>query len=542
MYQGPGAACSQSNFLGAEDSLQSSEGPAGRRGTATAGLEGFGGLGMSDERPEASGAAFLRLAADRRFRLEHMLTKDIRSIRTERGLGQRELALKANVSLTDLNKCERGLVLPDESFFHAVAAALKVSADSLRESQARVLETATPGEGYTTALSNGCFVRRRREAVESARIPIVDLFCGIGAFSHGFELTGRFQVVTGLDLLPDRIATFCENHPSATAFCADIARLSFDSLENESPIPEVVIGGPPCQGFSSIRPFRTLTEADQRNNLFEHYALLVDKYRPKWFVLENVVGLLTHQSGQVLKAIVAAFERIGYRTDWKVLNAALYGLPQRRERLVVVGNREGIRFEWPATTHHLEARSMAGKRHGQLSDDLPLFGKALPPALTVMDAIHDLPEIAAGGAGTSYRDDVEPTPYERALRGNETVLTMHESTAHSPRMLEIIRKAGSNRFALPKGMISSGFSTCYSRLEPDRPSVTLTVNFVHPASNMCIHPYQDRALTPREGARLQGFADSFRFKGNRSQVVKQIGNAVPPLLGRVLAEALLQHM
>ena len=470
------------------------------------------------------------------------MTKDLRSLRTERGFGQRELAQKANVSLTDLNKCERGLVLPDESFFHAVAAALTVPADSLREAQVKLLETATPGEGYTTALSNGFFVTRRREAVDAARIPIVDLFCGIGGFSHGFELTGRFQVVTGLDLLPDRVATFCENHPSATAFCADITKLSFKSLGNEGSSPEIVIGGPPCQGFSSIRPYRTLTEGDPRNNLFEHYALCVDKFRPRWFVLENVVGLLTHQNGQVLKAIVEVFEGMGYRTDWKVLNAALYGLPQRRERLLVVGSREGIRFEWPATTHHLEARSMAGRRHGQRSDDLPLFGKTLPPALTVMDAIHDLPEIEAGGAASAYRDDVEPTPYEKRLRGGESKLTLHESTAHTPRMLGIIRKAGSNRSALPAGMTSSGFSTCYSRMEPDRPGVTLTVNFVHPASNKCIHPYQDRALTPREGARLQGFEDSFRFKGTRTQMVKQIGNAVPPLLGQVLAESLLRHL
>ena len=184
---------------------------------------------------------------------------------------------------------------------------------------------------------------------------------------------------------------------------------------------------------------------------------------------------------------------------------------------------------------------MAGKRHGQQSKDLPLFGKALPSALTVMDAIHDLPEVKTGGAATAYRDDVDPTAYEKRLRGKETVLTMHESTAHTPRMLEIIRKAGSNRAALPEGMTSSGFSTCYSRLEPDLPAVTVTVNFVHPSSNKCIHPYQDRALTPREGARLQGFEDGFRFKGTRSQVVKQIGNAVPPLLGQVLAEAILRY-
>ena len=105
-------------------------------------------------------------------------------------------------------------------------------------------------------------------------------------------------------------------------------------------------------------------------------------------------------------------------------------------------------------------------------------------------------------------------------------------------MMEIIRLAGANRAALPEGLTTSGFSSCYSRLEADRPSVTITVNFVHPASNRCIHPVQDRALTPREGARLQGFPDAFEFAGTRAQIVKQIGNAVPPVLGRAIAECL----
>ena len=471
-----------------------------------------------------------------------MITKDIRSLRNEIGLGQRELALKASVSLTDLNKCERGLVLPSEDFFQAVANALAVPATQLIRAQESLSTVVTPGEGYTTAQPNGFFVKRRSSPVDASLIPVVDFFCGIGGFSHGFEMTKGFQVVTGLDLLPDRIATFSQNHPSATAFCADIKTVSFDSLADESPNPEVVIGGPPCQGFSSIRPFRTLTEGDPRNNLFEYYALFVDKFRPKWFVLENVVGLLTHKEGSILKAMIEVFDGIGYKTDWKILNAALYGLPQRRERLVIVGSRDGIRFRWPDPTHHLEARSMAGRRHGQRSGDLPLFGKTLPQALTVMDAIHDLPEIKSGESASSYRADVKATSYEKQMRNGTGVLTMHESTAHSPRMLEIIRNSGSNRAALPEGMTSSGFSTCYSRLEPDQPSVTLTVNFVHPSSNKCIHPYQDRALTPREGARLQGFEDGFKFHGTRSQVVKQIGNAVPPLLGQVLAEALLRQM
>jgi DNA (cytosine-5)-methyltransferase 1 len=305
----------------------------------------------------------------------------------------------------------------------------------------------------------------------------------------------------------------------------------------------VVIGGPPCQGFSSIRPFRNLVIADRRNNLFEHFALVVEACRPAWFVMENVVGLLTHGGSETLHGIRELFEQIGYGTSWAVLNAALYGLPQRRERFVLVGSREGRSFKWPEPTHFLaDNKSMAGRQYGQYANEAPLFGRSLAPANTVMDAIHDLPPVASGESCAVYRDDVEMTPYEAALRNGQKRLTLHDATRHSAKMLTIIGHSGSNIHALPPGLITSGFSSCYSRLDPDKPAVTLTVNFVHPASNKCIHPFQDRALTPREGARLQSFPDSFRFVGTRAQVVKQIGNAVPPLLGQVIAEALLRSM
>lgn len=180
---------------------------------------------------------------------------------------------------------------------------------------------------------------------------------------------------------------------------------------------------------------------------------------------------------------------------------------------------------------------MAGGRARRIHLD-PLFSQGLPPAVTVMEAIHDLPAIDAGMEGVEYRVGVELTDYERSMREGAETLTLHHATGHGERMLNIIRQAGANRDALPKGLIKSGFSSCYSRLDPDKPSVTLTVNFVHPASNKCIHPFQHRALTPREGARLQGFPDRFKFAGSRTEVVKQIGNAVPPLLGKAIAEAI----
>ena len=467
--------------------------------------------------------------------------KDIRSARLAKGIGLNELAHLAGVPRGELSKCERGLVLPSDKFFISVAKVLAVSPADLRLAHAALLETAVFGEGYATAIAKSNHRILRRSQLSGASIPVVDLFCGVGGFSHGFERAGYFQVSLGVDLLPDRIKTFSHNHPTATALCEDIRGINLNRLDEENPHPEVIIGGPPCQGFSSLRPFRTLTENDPRNNLFEYFAMTVNALRPKWFVLENVVGLLSHKDGATLRIIVDLFESIGYKTEWKVLNAAMYGLPQRRERLIVIGNSLGISFRWPTPTHFFYGRSMAGKRNGLQPGQLALFESSLPQAVTVMEAIHDLPELEAGESSDKYREDVTPTGFEKAMRGNEKVLTLHEATAHTPHMLEIIQQAGYNRNALPEGLTTSGFSTSYSRLEPDMPSVTLTVNFVHPASNKCIHPFQDRALTPREGARLQGFEDGFRFIGTRSQIVKQIGNAVPPILGEVIAHALLEH-
>ena len=466
---------------------------------------------------------------------------NIRSLRTAAKIRLRDLALKAKVPLDELSKCERGLVVPDEYFFHAVAQALSVPTDELTQSHKSLYDEAVSGEGYTTSIPEKVGFYPRGVSLHREKIPVIDLFCGVGGLSHGFEQTQRFQVMAGLDMLSDRIATFRANHPASNAVCSDIRATDLRLLLENNPEPGVVIGGPPCQGFSSIRPFRTLTEEDLRNNLFEFFAHTVDLTRPEWFVLENVVGLLTHKGGETLHHIIELFCQIGYRVEWKVLNAALYGLPQRRERLILIGNASGKSFKWPAPTHYFDGKSMAGKQHGQFTQALSLFDKTLKPALTLMDAIHDLPEVTSGGSATHYRNDVISTEYENSMRGDLQSVTLHDATRHSPNMLEIIRLAGNNRNALPLGLTTSGFSTCYSRLEPDLPSVTLTVNFVHPSSNKCIHPYQHRALTPREGARLQGFEDSFQFLGNRAQVIKQIGNAVPPLLGRVIAEALLNQ-
>ncbi|HEX5504450.1 MAG TPA: DNA cytosine methyltransferase [Thermomicrobiales bacterium] len=376
----------------------------------------------------------------------------------------------------------------------------------------------------------------------------LDLFCGTGGFSKGFEDEGHFQVAFGLDLLPVAIRTFRLNHPAALAGAGDIRAVRpADVAARLGARPgdvDVIIGGPPCQGFSSIRPHRSAAHDDRRNALFKDFAVYVDYFRPHMFVMENVVGLVTHDRGRTLAAIEEIFAGLGYDTDWRIVNAAHFGIPQKRERLIMLGAERGTPLSFPTPTHAFRGDTIGlqDRRRMLLPAPRTLFNQRaplLPPAITVAEAIDDLPAIGSGERADAYTTPAR-TPYQEARRAGSLALTWHASTAHTPKMLEIIRHAGPNISCIPEHLITSGFSSCYSRLAADEPSVTITVNFVHPASNRCIHPWLDRALTPREGARLQGFDDTFQFAGSRTEVVKQIGNAVPPLLGRAIAAQIAQ--
>ena len=373
-----------------------------------------------------------------------------------------------------------------------------------------------------------------------------DLFCGTGGFSAGFEATApeTFSTKLGIDVLPDALATFSANHHFAKAIHGDIRRISCKHVEDLTGIlpgdVSVIIGGPPCQGFSSIRPFRATSHDDSRNTLFEQFANFVDYFQPPVLVMENVVGLATHKDGQTIDSIVKCFSSIGYDCDWKILNAAHFGVPQKRERLILIGVAKGLPLIFPEPTHTSNGSTIGyrDKTKMLLPDELPLFSQhiRLENAVTVMEAISDLPIIESGECAVVY-DRAPRNEYQRARRKDAKNLTLHSSTKHTDKMLEIIRHSGSNISCIPDNLISSGFSSCYSRLDADKSSVTITVNFVHPASNRCIHPISDRALTPREGARLQSFDDTYQFCGSRTQIVKQIGNAVPPLLGKAVGKA-----
>ncbi len=381
---------------------------------------------------------------------------------------------------------------------------------------------------------------------------MADLFCGAGGFSAGFENSGGFDVILGIDNQKDCTDTFAANYSGAIVMCSDIRDIRNEKIvelsDSLGPF-DVVLGSPPCQGFSSLRPFRSITDDDSRNNLYEEFGRFINITKPTIFVMENVVGLLTHRKEGSLRSIISRFRELGYTVNYSVLNSVHYGVPQRRERVIIIGAM-GERIRFPDPSHFCNnGRSMARKKDRMTvrdsSQQLLLVddserAKELLPALSVMDAIGDLPIIKSGEEKTTYRNNFPLNQYQKSRRKNLEILTLHKATNHTKRMLEIISKSGSNRYALPEGMVKSGFSTAYSRLDADEPSVTVTVNFVHPASNKCIHPYQDRALTPREGARIQSFNDDYIFHGNRSSIVRQIGNAVPPLLGQAIADEILK--
>jgi DNA (cytosine-5)-methyltransferase 1 len=207
---------------------------------------------------------------------------------------------------------------------------------------------------------------------------IADLFCGTGGFSYGFSQTGNFDVVLGIDLRPSSAETFKANHPEAVAICDDIRKVPItdvaERLGRGSKSLDVIIAGPPCQGFSSIRPYRSINENDQRNSLFEQFILYIGFFRPRFVVFENVVGLLHHDRGKTLIEIKKAIEALGYSVDCHVLNAVAYGVPQKRERVIVLGKRGSSQLPlFPEPTHKYNGRSMASG----CSAALPLFSKHL---------------------------------------------------------------------------------------------------------------------------------------------------------------------
>lgn len=319
------------------------------------------------------------------------------------------------------------------------------------------------------------------------------------------------------------------NHPQTKVLCSDIHSLDFSqeikTLGYSFGDVDLVSGGPPCQGFSTVGSKK---ERDPRNSLFYEYIRAIKEVRPKYAIFENVSGFRRMYSGQAYTALVDEFSNLEYKTSGALLDASDFGLPQKRLRTIIVAWRsDQAAIDMPIPTH---------------SDRPGLFHH--PVKLTVMDAISDLPEIGAGDSACHYKC-APLNDYQRSLRQECSMLTEHNVAKYGDKMKKILRlipPGGSVQDLPPCLRPKSYFSNTYARLTPDAPSPTITRNFGTPSSSRCIHPFQDRALSTREGARLQGFPDNYLFCGGKSSKNLQIGNAVPPIFGRIIAEKIIKAL
>jgi DNA (cytosine-5)-methyltransferase 1 len=381
---------------------------------------------------------------------------------------------------------------------------------------------------------------------ESSKVfNVLDLFCGTGAITYGMsQFDSRFRVEAGIDIDRAACGTASANHPHARILCSSILKVTPKDFERATKLTRVdmIVGGPPCQGFSSLRPHRQSNVDDPRNQLFRQFISYVKYFEPKTLLMENVVGILGGSNGKVVQEILEGFRKIGYAVDWRVLNAANYGVPQKRERFVLAGvrlnGRRCVSISFPKPTHHFSGR-VIGTR---LKSNYIFNESDGAAAVTVIDAISDLPRLDSGEERDCYRSPPKNSYQQARRRGCGNKVSLHIAANHSQKMVDVMKVAGGSKLDLPPGLVTSGFSSCYSRMEPNEPATTITVKFTSPASSKCIHPTQNRAITPREAARLQGFDDAFVFYGSKTEIASQLGNAVPPLLGAALAPIFVEHL
>lgn len=355
----------------------------------------------------------------------------------------------------------------------------------------------------------------------------IDLFAGAGGFSIGLARVG-FKVVFANDVDNDASETYKANHPDTPFIKANIADISVEKIKEITRLCkgeiDLLAGGPPCQGFSTVG---SKDEHDLRNSLFVQYIRVVEGMLPKFILFENVSGFKRLYQGKAYYAVLKELDRLGYKTKTALIDAVENGLPQVRQRTIIIGYRGNYEYRFPNSTY------MVGENH--------LF---LKKALTLEDALSDLPLIGANEASAEYATEPK-NDYQRARRKNCKVLTEHQGPNHGAELMKVIKHIP------PGGCISdipekyrpkTGFGNTYARLWWDKPATTLTRNFGVPSSSRCVHPFRDRGLTTREGARLQSFDDDYQFYGSRSSKNLQIGNAVPPLLAKVIAKSIRESL
>lgn len=344
---------------------------------------------------------------------------------------------------------------------------------------------------------------------------VADLFSGVGGMSEGFRMAG-FDIKFAIEFDKEIAAAYRKNHPKTEVIAEDICNVDAKALHAKYPQIDVVMGGPPCQGFS--QKGKRLNLNDPRNYLFQQFVRFVDELKPKYFVLENVPNIVTTSNGYFKKQIVDAFEKLGYRVTYGVLCAADFGVPQDRHRAVFIGQKNKLEVSLPS----------------------PIGNK-----ITIKDAIYDLPFIAAGEGEEECQYTKEAiSDYQRLMRKGSRTLYNHVATKHNDlalKRLAMIPKGAGKEVLPPEERTKSIYSGTWSRMIEDDISVTITTRYDTPSSGRFTHPILDRCITTREAARLQSFPDTFRFYGSKTSQMKQVGNAVPPLLAKAIAEQIKKN-
>lgn len=343
---------------------------------------------------------------------------------------------------------------------------------------------------------------------------ILDLFCGAGGLSYGMHQNPHFQTVVALDVNEALAITLKNNMPDIDVIIGDIKDLNIKEKVIDSAIKHgvnMIIGGPPCQGYSLKG--KKLGLEDPRNFLFIEYLNFVERLKPDVFVIENVKTLLSTSKGWFKEQILTAIKNLGYFVDVGVLKASDFGVPQTRERTIFICCKDK-----------------------KITLPLPTISKPV----TVRDAIEDLAYLNSGEGDFELSYTTKATSeYQRFMRSDSKKLFNHKASNHAEiaiKKLEMIPPE-KGKECLPKEMLGKQkFNSTWSRLKWDEPSPTIDTRFDAASNGKNNHPFLHRAITPREAARLQSFDDKYIFYGTKVAIRTQIGNAVPPLMAKAIAD------
>ncbi|WP_082703010.1 DNA cytosine methyltransferase [Mycobacterium sp. IS-1496] len=346
-------------------------------------------------------------------------------------------------------------------------------------------------------------------------LSVVDLFSGCGGLSAGFREAG-FSIVAGAEILPKPLEVFAENFPDAVAIGEDLRRVEPIWLRERLKMApgqlDVLIGGPPCQGWSKNTPASKRRLDDERNSLMLRYLDFARAFMPKALLIENVAETIKAYESSASELMIEQLENLGYTANLCREIATDYGVPQRRRRAIIVASLGGL-------------------------PPMPRIGlpaKADGAETTVWEAISDLPPLAIGEESNTYAAAPE-NAYQKWCREGSPPLTAHFARKLTENQMRRVRHLPPGSGAALKDLPADvrpkmGYSGAYGRLWADQPARTITKWVFHPGSGRFLHPYDDRVITIREAARLQGFPDWFKFSGTYIQQAHMVGEAVPPLM------------